>query len=199
MNPTILTVPGWTNSGPDHWQTHWEGGNPDYCRVAQRDWDSPDPAEWIRALEGAVSDAQSPVVLVAHSLGCIAIARWIASASSTNRLKMAGAFLVAPCDVDQSDAAAPLRQWRPVPSTPLPFPSLLIASQSDEYLTFARAQALAAAWGSELVDAGDAGHLNSASGFGPWPEGHRWFVAFIDDIIQRARQLTDDSRLPSSE
>ena len=184
--PTILVVPGWTNSGPDHWQSHWEAGNSSYRRVTQRDWDDPDPAEWIAALDDAVSNTQGPIVLVAHSLGCITVARWVAHASRSNRSKIAGAFLVAPSDVDRPDVPAPLRQWRPVPAIPLPFPSLLIASRSDEYLAFARAQDLAGAWGSELMDAGDAGHLNTAAGYGPWPEGQRLLDDFVDRVSQSA-------------
>jgi len=30
---------------------------------------------------------------------------------------------------------------------------------------------LASAWGSTLIDLGEAGHVNAASGFGPWPGG----------------------------
>lgn len=179
----ILIVPGWTNSGPDHWQTHWQRLNPDYHRVRQRDWDHPDPAEWIAALESAVNEIDGRLVVVAHSLGCIAVAKWIATASLGNRSKISGAFLVAPSDVDRLDVAETLRPWRPVPTTTLPFPTLLVASRSDEYLAFARAQDLASAWGSDLVDAGEAGHLNTAAGYGPWPEGHRWLVKFTDRVI----------------
>ncbi|MFB9360579.1 alpha/beta hydrolase [Amorphoplanes nipponensis] len=32
-------------------------------------------------------------------------------------------------------------------------------------------------WGAELVDAGDAGHLETASGYGPWPDGERLVAA----------------------
>jgi predicted alpha/beta hydrolase family esterase len=177
--PTVLIIPGWTNSGVDHWQSHWERSNPDYVRVAQRDWDHPDPAEWIAGLEDAVAKTDGRVVLVAHSLGCVAAARWIATAPERSRRKLVGAFLVAPSDVDRPDAPESLRPWRPMPQSRLPCPTLMIASRNDPYLPFERAQGLAAQWGSELVDAGDAGHINTASGYGPWPEGHRRLVEFI--------------------
>jgi uncharacterized protein len=185
----IMMVPGWTNSGPDHWQTHWQRLHPDYRRVHQKDWDHPDPTDWTAALESAVRDADARVVLVAHSLGCIVVAKWIATASPESRSKVVGAFLVAPSDVDRPDAPEPLRVWRPVPMRALPVPSLIVASRSDEYLAIARAQVLAKAWGSELVDAGDAGHLNTASGYGPWPEGHRWLVEFIDRVTRGTTRI----------
>src|SRR4051812_44051480 len=98
MTPTILTVPGWTNSGPGHWQSHWEHEHPGYRRVVQRDWDNPDRAEWISALSRAISEAQAPLVLVAHSLGCLAVAGWAASMDAASRSTVVGAFLVAPVD-----------------------------------------------------------------------------------------------------
>ena len=183
--PVIRIVPGWTNSGPDHWQTHWERENPGYRRVIQRDWDHPDPSEWLATLDAAVDAIEQRVLFVAHSLGCIAVAKWVAIASVANRSKAASALLVAPSDVDRPGIAEALQPWRPVPFMRLPFPSVLVASRSDEYLSFARAQTLAAAWGSDLVDVGDAGHLNSASGYGPWPEGHRRLVELIERVSAR--------------
>jgi hypothetical protein len=69
--------------------------------------------------------------------------------------------------------------FAPLPRDPLPFPSLLVASRSDPYCTFERAEDFAYAWGSALLDAGDAGHVNIASGYGPWPEGLMRFAGFL--------------------
>lgn len=66
---------------------------------------------------------------------------------------------------------------------PLPFPATVIASRTDHYMRFARAP-LAAAWGAGLVDYGDAGHINAAAGFGPWPDGPRLLAA-----LQARRRL----------
>ena len=75
----VLIVPGWENSGPDHWQTLWERADPRrFRRVEQRDWDTPRPEDWIRELDTAIAAEPAPAVLVAHSLGCIAIAHWAA-------------------------------------------------------------------------------------------------------------------------
>jgi predicted alpha/beta hydrolase family esterase len=37
---TVLILPGWQNSGPDHWQSRWEALY-GYQRVQQHDWMRP--------------------------------------------------------------------------------------------------------------------------------------------------------------
>jgi hypothetical protein len=53
----------------------------------------------------------------------------------------------------------------------LPFPSIVVASSNDPYVTLSRAKTFATAWGSEFVMIGEAGHINSASGLGNWEKG----------------------------
>jgi uncharacterized protein len=120
-------------------------------------------------------DSGRPVttVLVAHSLGCIAIAHWAAEYKHGGAGRVLAALLVAPADVDAPTARQAVHGFRPVPLGPLPFSSVVVASRTDPYLSFERATELAQAWGSSLVDAGDAGHLNTDAGYGPWPEGER--------------------------
>lgn len=59
--------------------------------------------------------------------------------------------------------------WTPVPRTPLPFPSVVAASSDDPLGSAVRVARLAECWGSRLVRLGAVGHLNPASGYGPWP------------------------------
>ena len=168
--PVVLTVPGWNGSGPEHWQSLWERADPRrFRRVEQREWDRPQPDDWVRALDDAIAVQAGPVVLAAHSLGCIAVARWAAASPRP----IAGALLVAPADVERADTPAPIRCFAPVPLRPLPFRGILVASSNDEYLAMDRAEHFARSWGSQLVPAGAAGHLNTAAGFGPWPQGER--------------------------
>ena len=88
--------------------------------------------------------------------------------------RTAGALLVAPADVDSpAHTADEVRNFSPVPLAPLPFPSIVVASTDDPFVTPARAAAFAGAWGSRLVTFERAGHLNADAGFGPWPEGRR--------------------------
>ncbi len=66
-----------------------------------------------------------------------------------------------------------------MPLAPLPFPATVVASDDDPYVTLARAQAFAAAWGATFVDAGRKGHLNADSCLGDWPEGRRHLEALL--------------------
>ena len=69
--------------------------------------------------------------------------------------------------------------FAPVPRERLPFPSMLLASADDPYCRPERARHFAAAWGSELVEVGPAGHINAESGHGPWPDGVLRFGRFL--------------------
>ncbi len=174
---TILVVPGLGGSGPEHWQTRWAQKLSTARRVEQADWDRPDLKEWTGRLIEAVAAAERPVVIVAHSLGVAAVAH------AAPRLKpgaVIGGFLVALPDVeDPATRPDGLAAFAPLPRDPLPFPSLLIASRNDPYCAYDRAEDVSYAWGAALVDAGEAGHLNPESGFGPWPEGLMRFAGFL--------------------
>ena len=179
-----FTVPGLGNSGPAHWQTWLEQTDPNFTRVQQREWDAPDRADWVETLDQALTGRDlSQVVLVAHSLGCATIAHWAARHGGSGRWPKA-AFLVAPSDVETAHYARfPTTGFSPLPLQRLPFSSLLVTSTTDEWVTPERAQQFAQAWGSELVDIGPAGHINAASGHGPWPAGLkllREWVAKLD-------------------
>jgi predicted alpha/beta hydrolase family esterase len=173
VKPRVLVVPGWGDSGPEHWQTLWEKANPDFARVVQRDWLYPICREWVETLGAAIRGAGGPVVLVAHSLGCIAIAHCARGAS----LPIHGALLVAPPDVEHPDFPPVMEGFAPIPRARLPFNSIVAASRNDPFSEFARAEALAAAWGSRFVDVGEHGHINADAGFGPWPLGERLLEA----------------------
>ncbi|WP_334154825.1 RBBP9/YdeN family alpha/beta hydrolase [Tepidimonas sp.] len=177
MAVQVLTLPGWLSSGPRHWQTRWEQRH-GFVRVEQHDWLTPRRGDWMARLEDVVGDAVGPVVLVAHSLGCILTAAWAAHSRHTGRVR--GALLVAPGDVEQPDLAAHLPGWAPIVRRALPFPSVLVASRDDPCCRFARAQALAADWGSRFIDAGSRGHLNAESGLGDWPEALDWIAPWRD-------------------
>lgn len=165
----VLTLPGWQGSGPAHWQTLWEQRY-GYQRVQQHDWMQPLRGDWMMQLEQAVLAADRPVLLVAHSLGCVLVAAWAAHSQHTHKVK--AALLVAPGDVERDALADMLHSWRPIVRQRLPFASILVASQDDPYCSLDRAAALAQDWGSTLVNAGHAGHVNADSHLGDWPAGH---------------------------
>jgi uncharacterized protein len=176
----ILIVPGLGGSGPDHWQTRWEQNLSTARRVEQEDWDRPTREAWTRRLVEAVGASRRPIVLIAHSLGVVAVAQ-AAPLLSPNRVR--GAFLVGLPDVDRPDLVPDVElDFAPIPRDPLPFPSILVASRTDPYCAYDRAEDVAYAWGSAIVDAGDAGHINTASGHGPWPEGLMRFAGFLKKL-----------------
>ena len=168
MDCDVITLPGLWNSGPQHWQSLWERTHPTWTRILHRDWNNPACHEWVDELDAAIALAEGPPLLVAHSLSCALVAQW---AASTSELHIAGALLVAPSDVDAPGYPKDAVDFAPMPMQRLPFPSIVVASGNDEYVSIERARAFAAAWGSRLVEIGEAGHINGASGFGAWPEG----------------------------
>jgi predicted alpha/beta hydrolase family esterase len=177
QEPTILLLPGWQNSGPEHWQSRWEAlfG---FVRVEQHDWMRPLRGDWMVQLEEAVLAAPSPVTLVAHSLGCMLTAAW--ASHSLNRQRVHGALLVAPGDPEQEALRAVLKSWSPVVLERLPFKSILLGSHNDPYCSLARAQGFAAAWGAEFIDCGHAGHINAESNLGDWPQGQHLLGQLTD-------------------
>lgn len=174
----VLLLPGWQNSGAGHWQTLWEAQY-GYRRVEQHDWLHPLRGDWSARLEEVVVDAPRPVLLVAHSLGCILAAWWAAHSQHTSKVR--GALLVAPGDVEQADVAAQLPGWSPVARRRLPFPAVLVGSRNDPYCRFERARALADIWGARFVDAGGVGHINAESGLGDWLAGQALLQSLVKD------------------
>jgi predicted alpha/beta hydrolase family esterase len=175
----ILIVPGYTNSGPEHWQTRWQSKLSTARRVEQAEWSKPVREDWTERVAQAVNEAERPVVLVAHSLGVPAAIQ----AMPQFRKPVAGGFFVAPPDV-ANPAIRPrhLMTFGPYPREPLPFPSIVIASRNDPYGSFGAAEDIAAAWGSLFIDAGETGHINAESGHGPWPEGSMVFAKFLSQL-----------------
>ena len=187
MKSNVLVVSGLWDSGPQHWQTQWQKEQPAWARVAHRDFAAPERDEWVAELDAAIAACEGPPVLLAHSLGCMLVAQWALSGSI---LQIAGAMLVAPSDVEAPSYPIDANGFVPVPMVTLPFPSLLVASSNDEYAAIARSRAWARAWGSELVEIGDAGHINGDAGYGPWPEGLRLLQAFTEKLARPAPSTT---------
>jgi predicted alpha/beta hydrolase family esterase len=165
----VLLVPGIGNSGPTHWQSYWEAEHDGYTRVQQNDWDHPVCADWVDALELAAQRAGPGALIAAHSLGCLVVASWLARTS----IRIAGALLVAVPDPSGASFPSEAKGFHPVPPGPLPCPSLVVASSDDPYSDIAFATQCADAWGSRLINIGQAGHINAASGLGRWDEGQR--------------------------
>lgn len=164
----VLLLPGWHGSGPEHWQSRWEALH-GYRRVEQDDWVWPRRGDWMACLDEALLEADTPAVLVAHSLGCHLVAAWAAHSQHTARVR--GALLVAPPDLQRENLPPQLYNWRPEVRQRLPFASLLVASSDDALCSPTQAAALAADWGSAWCLLGALGHINSDSGLGDWEAG----------------------------
>ncbi|MBB2672304.1 UNVERIFIED_ORG: hypothetical protein GGE44_001857 [Rhizobium esperanzae] len=175
----ILIIPGYTNSGPGHWQSRWEAKLSTARRVEQAEWTKPVREDWIARIAEEVNASTRPVVLVAHSLGVPSAIHAI----PLFRNRVAGAFFVAPPDVSNPDIRPKhLMTFGPYPREPLPFPSITVASRNDPFGSYDHADDIASSWGSFLVDAGEAGHINADSGHGPWPEGTMVFAQFLSRL-----------------
>jgi predicted alpha/beta hydrolase family esterase/GNAT superfamily N-acetyltransferase len=175
----VLTVPGLHGSGPRHWQSAWERMRPGCRRIEQRDWQAPRRSEWVVTVDEKVAATRGRIALAAHSLGCITIAYWAQQADPAALSRIVGALLVAPADVERPGFTSLARGFAPVPNTAIPFPTVVVASTDDPFVSATRAAGFAAEWGSRFVNVGRRGHLASDSGLGAWPEG----MALLDDLI----------------
>ena len=175
MTTKVLILPGYQGSGENHWQTLWERQNPGFQRVEQRDWAYPRCREWLEVLDEAVNRSGPDTLLVAHSLACLLVVQWAATTCQPIR----GAFLVAPPDPDGDRFPSAAEGFDDFPRHPLPFRSRLVASTNDPFGSFSFAESCAGAWGSELFNAGAAGHINVDSRHGEWPSGWTWLRQLI--------------------
>lgn len=179
MDCNVLTLAGLWNSGPQHWQTLWEQDKQAWVRVPHRDWNNPDCHEWVAELDAAIAACEGPPLLVAHSLGTMLVAQW---AKSGSELKIAGAFMVAPSDVEAASYPVDSNGFAPVPMEKLPFPSMVLASADDPFVGLERARQIAQAWGSKFVEIGACGHVNGEAGLGDWPQGKQLLEEFCAEI-----------------
>jgi uncharacterized protein len=186
-----LIVPGLNGSGPAHWQTLWEHQYK-FDRVEQLDWGNPDAAIWTEMLDSAIRAHPDKVVIIAHSMGCWTVIHWAALHADSND-RVQSALLVAPPDIASTPALrASAMAFTKHRKNKLPFPSILVGSEDDPYMTLGEAHTLARSTGSSFINAGLVGHINIASGHGPWPQGEALLQTLIDD-------LDLDSKLKASE
>ncbi|MES3003539.1 MAG: alpha/beta hydrolase [Pseudomonadota bacterium] len=185
--PTVLIIPGWRDSGPGHWQSLWAEQLPGAMRIVQDDWASPNRAAWVASLTRQILEAPGPVIVAAHSLGCIATSHLPQEAAA----RIQGALLVAPADPERR---AILNDFAPVPFTPLPYRSILVASTNDPFCPARLAGAYARAWGCEFVRLPNAGHINVESGHGEWPLG----LALLRSLMEPAPVTFRTARRPAA-
>src|SRR5215207_3358788 len=163
----ILIIPGLGGSGPDHWQSRWQARLSTARRIEQDDWESASRSRWVERIVGESQASTRPTILVAHSLGVIAVAHAAPALAG-----VVAAFLVAPSDWERPGLIPGVRHdFAPIPRDPLPFPTVLVASSNDPFCEIGRAS-----------DLGEACHINAESGHGPWPEGLMRFAGFLSKL-----------------
>ncbi|MBE8723593.1 RBBP9/YdeN family alpha/beta hydrolase [Flavobacterium hungaricum] len=181
METPLLIIPGLGDSGEKHWQTFWHQKFKNSIRVVQDNWDEPVREEWLARLNENILKLDKPTVLVAHSLAVSLVLHW---AEKYNNPNIIGAFLVAPADVDSPEhTPESIRNFSPMPLYKLPFPSVVVASENDPYSLFERKKYFAQQWGSDFVNVGKQGHINSDSDLKYWEEGQE----ILSDFLSKTR------------
>lgn len=179
MIPTLI-LPGLNGSPEGHWQRNWAQEQSDAWVVEQEDWTCPVLDDWQDQLDRALSEVEG-AFLVAHSLGCLLAASYARCGIAA---KICGALLVAPCSLDVTLRLHPcMIEFGEDQLARLPFPSLVVGSLNDPYMSVTDLEQHVRAWGSQLTTIGFAGHINVASGYGRWDEGYVLF----DRLVRSAR------------
>jgi predicted alpha/beta hydrolase family esterase len=167
-----VIAPGYQDSDPGHWQTLWQADLGEAAaRVQVSSWDEPELEDWVAGLDAAMSPG---TVIVAHSLGCLTALEWLTRHPGV----AAGAFLVAVPDPDGPDFPHTITGFhrpRQAPSGPL----LMVGSHDDPYASWAYTRSVADILGAPLVELAHAGHISTASGRGPWPDGRELLDRFV--------------------
>jgi uncharacterized protein len=180
----ILVIPGYEGSGPTHWQSRMVGKLSTARFVEQSDWLHTSRDAAVAQIVDAVQTASRPVVFVPHSLGnlLVALAMPILMERGIDDRVRGAYFVAVPAAHALPSLAGADPTFANIPRNPLPFPSVFIASSNDPFSTLEEAADLSSAWGSQFVEAGEAGHINTASGHGPWPEGMMRFAGFLSKL-----------------
>ena len=174
----LLIVPGLHGSGPGHWQSWLEQAHPGSVRIALDDWGQADLGRWAAAIDEVLQTQRAEAwVAVAHSFGCLALARHAAQGGRG----IHGALMVAPANPDRF-----LLDEHPI-SQPLPFASTLVVSANDPWMSHADALYFGQRWGSAIVEVGEAGHINTAAGYGAWPEAQAWVAQHVQRVASTLR------------
>ncbi len=187
MTKTLI-IHGLDGSPAPHWQHWWAASEHDAILVDLPSPAKPDPRLWEIELAGTVL-RHPGAILVGHSLGAVLIARVLAK---WPQLNIRAALLVAPAE---TEGATRIGHFGPIPTPRFDVPATLVASRNDPWMSYSRARSLAASFGAGFFDMGFAGHINVASGFGPWQQGR----ALRDDLLAQSAPAPLSPNLPLSQ
>lgn len=182
-NPRLLIIPGLRDSESCHWQSWLQRQYRDARRVVQDDFHTPDLGKWAARIQETLDTEPEGQrwTAVAHSFGCLALARHLADVPGSPIDRV---LLVAPAEPRKFGLADLLPQGE------LGVSSTMIASDNDPWMSAQSALGWAHRWGSRYINLGAVGHINSASGFGPFPLAHRWVEASRTRALRERRSLS---------
>ncbi|WP_304169804.1 alpha/beta hydrolase [Lonsdalea britannica] len=169
----MVLVPGLRDSGDEHWQSYWHQRFPFWRRVSQKEWFPADLDRWALAIRRELAECEQPALLIGHSFGALASCYVVQEAMEG----IAGVMLVAPAEPMRFEIEERIRAER------LNVPALAFATHNDPLMTYERAKHWSEAWGCELVDVGEGGHINAESGFGTWEYGLQRLADFAESLI----------------
>lgn len=180
----ILVISGYEGAGPAHWQQRMVSKLSTARFVEQGDWTYPSLTDAVGQLVADVQASTRPIVFVAHSVGATLVVHAMASLVQlglADRVK-GGYLVVPPSELALAEFPNIDPAFAQLPRDPLPFPSVLVASSNDPYASLEHSADLALAWGAKMIEAGEQGHINIASGHGPWPEGMMSFAGYLSKL-----------------
>lgn len=181
MPQTILILPGWQDSGPNHWQSIWLKKYPNAVKIVQKDFMNPEKNEWVKTLNDYIEKYKdTEIILVGHSLACATIAYFSNEYFAKTSAKIKGALFVSPSDMDAPNFPKEIKGFSPMPLQKLNFKTIAVVSSNDPWVTIDRAKFFAQKWGAKLIKLGNHGHINADTGFGEWPAGEKLLQEIID-------------------
>lgn len=171
----IVSVPGIGNSGPNHWQTHWERIFPKMIRISPASWTAPELGNWVKEIDRVSGSSDMGPVFVCHSLGCLAFLHWAQQTTSSWQ----GALLVGVPDATGVNFPKSAAGFAPRNISVMRSPMLVLESSDDPYDPVGEGRQLAQTAGGTVINLGCKGHINEASGLGDWKEGQGILTAFL--------------------
>ncbi|MDT8311513.1 MAG: alpha/beta fold hydrolase [Methylophaga sp.] len=186
MTTRILTVPGFHGSDAAHWQSWLEKEFAGSERLTGVNWESPNLYAWAETLEKQIDSKAEQVILVAHSFGCLVSAVM----ASWRPEKVAGVILVAPAAPERFSLEGPIELGQKnianivssLPDQRLNTLGVLVASENDPWMPAVQADQLSRDWSLAFYNAGQAGHINSESGYGEWPLVKDFVSAMLEAV-----------------
>lgn len=190
-----LIVPGVGGSEHAHWQSWLQRQLMSCSRVEQQNWHLPVLSTWVAEFVKTVNALEVPVQIVSHSFGCLTSVAALAQHPHL-AAKVKHLVLVAPANPSRfnaqgfaPDAHSSYHDY--FMQLSIAVPTTLLISENDPWLSFDDAQALAKAWKLKAINLGAVGHINVASGFGPFPAIHDYLIA---EKVPKHINITDDSK-----